>query len=81
MNRRNFLITSAGAALAAPRLMALGNNAILEMRYLRMRNSADNQMQRNTEFTGQHLLPALQRAGIGPVGFFSSMIGAGSPLC
>ena len=64
MDRRNFLMTSAGAALAAPSLMALGNNAILEMRYVRMRNSADNQVQRNTEFTGKYLLPALERAGI-----------------
>lgn len=80
MDRRNFLMTSAGAALAAPSLMALGNNAILEMRYVRMRNSADNQVQRNTEFTGKYLLPALERAGIGPVGFFSSFIGAGGPF-
>jgi hypothetical protein len=79
MDRRNFLTASAGAALAAPELLALGSNAIIEMRYVRMRNGPDNQVQRNTEFTGKHLLPAMVRAGVGPVGFFSSMIAADGP--
>jgi hypothetical protein len=80
MDRRNFLKASTGAALAAPGLVALGTNAIIEMRYVRMRNGAENQVQRNTEFTGKHLLPALERAGIGPLGFFSSMIAADGPF-
>jgi hypothetical protein len=80
MNRRNFLRTTAATALAAPTLSALDRNAIIEMRYVRMRNSSDNQVHRNTEFTGKHLLPALQRAGIGPMGFFMSMIGPDSPF-
>jgi hypothetical protein len=80
MDRRNFFKVSAGAALAAPGLAAVGTNAIIEMRYVRMRNSSDNQVQRNTEFAGKHLFPALERAGIGPVGSFLSMIAADGPF-
>ena len=79
MDRRNFLTASAGAALAAPELLALGDNAIIEMRQVRMRNSADNQVQRNMDFAGKHLFPAMERAGAGPMGFFSSVIAADGP--
>lgn len=80
MDRRDFLKASAGAALAAPALAALGDNAVIEVRHIYMRNSADNQVQRNVEFTGKHLKPALERAGVGRMGFFSSMIAANSPF-
>lgn len=80
MDRRDFLKASAGAALAAPGLSALGDNAIIEIRYLYMRNSADHQLQRNTDFTGKFLMPAMERAGVGRMGFFQSMIAANSPF-
>jgi len=80
MDRRNFLKASAGVGLAAPAALAWGDNAIIELRYVRMRNGPENQLQRNTEFASKHYLPALQRAGAGPTGFFTSLIAAGSPF-
>jgi hypothetical protein len=66
MNRRN-LITGA-AALSVPAPGASAKNAIYELRYFRMRNGA--QMQRTSDFLSKFYLPAAQRLGIGPVGFF-----------
>jgi hypothetical protein len=76
MNRRN-LITAA-AALSVPAPGAGAKNAIYELRYFRMRNGA--QIQRTTDFLSKHYLPAAQRAGIGPLGFFNALIGEQSPF-
>jgi hypothetical protein len=76
MNRRN-LITGA-AALSVPAPGATARNAIYELRYYRMRNGA--QIQRTSDFLSKFYLPAAQRLGIGPVGFFNAMIGEESPF-
>ena len=43
-----------------------------------MRNGP--QTERTSDFLSRHFLPAAQRLGIGPVGFFSAMIGEESPF-
>ncbi len=48
------------------------------MRYFRLRNG--NQVQRTQDFLGKAFLPAAQRAGIGPMGFFSGLIAQDSPF-
>ena len=82
MNRRKFLNTAAPAGLAAAASAPLGAasaaNAIFELRYFRMRNGP--QVQRTSEFLGKHYLPAAQRAGLGPLGFFSGVIAGESPF-
>ena len=76
MNRRN-LITGA-AALSVPARGATAKNAIYELRYFRMRNGA--QIQRTSDFLSKFYLPAAQRLGIGPLGFFNALIGEQSPF-
>src|ERR1700682_2829692 len=76
MNRRN-LITGA-AALSVPAPGATAKNAIYELRYFRMRNGA--QMIRTSDFLAKFYLPAAQRLGIGPLGFFNALIGEQSPF-
>jgi hypothetical protein len=76
MNRRN-LITAA-AALSVPAPGAPAKNAIYELRYFRMRNGA--QIQRTSDFLAKFYLPAVQRLGIGPLGFFNALIGEQSPF-
>jgi hypothetical protein len=76
MNRRN-LITAA-AALGVPAPGSAAKTAIYELRYFRMRNGA--QIQRTSDFFAKHYLPAAERLGIGPVGFFNALIGEQSPF-
>src|SRR5260370_29813688 len=76
MNRRN-LITAA-AALSVPAPGAGAKNAIYELRYFHLRNGA--QIQRTADFLSKYYLPAAQRAGIGPFGFFNALIGEQSPF-
>ena len=76
MNRRN-LITAA-AAMSVPAPGAPSKNAIFELRYFRMRNGA--QIQRTTDFLSKSYLPAAQRIGIGPLGFFNALVAEQSPF-
>jgi hypothetical protein len=76
MNRRN-LITAA-AALGVPAPGAGVKNAIYELRYFHLRNGT--QIQRTADFLSKYYLPAAQRAGMGPFGFFSALIGEQSPF-
>jgi hypothetical protein len=76
MNRRN-LITGA-AALGVPSPGATTKNAIYELRYFRMRNGT--QIQRTSDFLSKYYMPAAQRLGIGPLGFFNALIGEQSPF-
>lgn len=57
---------------------AAPQNAFFELRYYHMRNGS--QTQRTADFLGKHYLPAAQRAGIGPLGFFGAVIAEGSPF-
>jgi len=45
-----------------------------------MRNATEDQMQRTVGFLSKGALPALERAGIGPLGFFTSVIAEESPF-
>ena len=76
MNRRN-LITAA-AALSVPAPGAGGKNAIFELRYYRLRNGG--QVQRTSDFLGKSYLPAAERAGVGPLGFFNNLVGEQGPF-
>ena len=82
MRRREFLVqTGAAGALAAPSASAaMPKNQIIEMRTFYLRNTQDNQRQRTTDFIRQAHMPALQRAGTGPVGVFSSTVAPHAPF-
>ena len=80
MNRRDFSIAAAGLALAGPLAAASAKRSIIELRYLRLRNTPENQMQHTSDFLRNGALPALKRAGIAPVGFFASVIAEQSPF-
>jgi hypothetical protein len=55
-----------------------GKRALFHLRYYRMRSGP--QGERTTRYLQRGWLPAAQRAGIGPLGFFSSVIGPQSPF-
>jgi hypothetical protein len=75
MNRRAFTLTSAGAAASVPAAAAASKKGIFELRFFRLRNSADNQAPRVSDFLKSAILPAAQRNGFGPVGVFRNFIG------
>jgi len=54
------------------------SRAIIELRWFRMRSG--RQVDRTNEFLRRGWLPAAQRAGVGPLGFFNSLVGAESPF-
>ena len=79
MNRRKFL-AAGGAGLVAPGVAAEpGKTSILDLSYIQMRNSRDEQARTTQEFVEKTVAPALRRAGSGPVGIFSNLIGPDSP--
>jgi len=80
MTRRAFL-PAAASTLAAGNAAAAdaAKNVILELRRIQLRNSADNQRQRNNEFLKQQVA-AFGRAGAGPTGVFSSTIAPDGPF-
>jgi hypothetical protein len=80
MTRRKMLPTAAAAALAGSAAAAdPPKNAIIELRRFQLRNSPDNQRQRNTDFLRQRAA-ALARAGAGPLGAFASNIAPNGPF-
>jgi hypothetical protein len=78
MHRRQFVGAAASAGLAAAPVAAAQQNAFFELRYYHMRNGS--QTQRTSDFLGKYFLPAAQRLGIGPLGFFGAVIAEGSPF-
>jgi len=74
MNRRTFALTSAGAAAASGAPPA-SQPGIIQLTMVRLRNSADGQSQRISEFLKSVMAPAFQRNGVGPFGFFRNLIG------
>jgi hypothetical protein len=80
MNRRT-LLSSAGATALAIGAQAADapKNAIIELRRIQLRNSPDNQRQRNTEFLREQLA-AFQRAGAGPTGAWTTSIAPNGPF-
>ena len=78
MHRRQFVGAAASAGLAAAPVAAAQQNAFFELRYYHMRNGS--QTQRTSDFLSKYFLPAAQRLGIGPLGFFGAVIAEGSPF-
>jgi hypothetical protein len=80
MTRRAFIPAAASAVAAGNAAAAdAAKNVILELRRVQLRNSADNQRQRNNVFLKEQVA-ALQRAGAGPTGVFSSTIASDGPF-
>jgi hypothetical protein len=80
MKRRDFAVAASGVAFAGPMAGATPARSIIELRWLKMRTTTDNQMQRTSEFIGKVAFPALQRAGVSPLGCFAPVIAADSPF-
>ena len=81
MKRRHFPIAASGLALSGPLAAAVPiKRSIIELRYMRMRNAQENQMQRATEFLRNSAAPAVKRAGVTSLGFFASVIAEESPF-
>lgn len=81
MNRRQFLVAGGGVlTMQLPSGAAEGKNAIIELRQYMLRNNTDAMLQRTTDFVGKAYVPALKRAGFGPVGAFAAVIGQESPF-
>lgn len=80
MTRRAFLPTAASAvAMGSAAAADPAKNVILELRRIQLRNSSDNQRQRNNDFLKAQV-SALSRAGAGPTGVFSSNIAPDGPF-
>lgn len=81
MRRRQFL--SAPALAGASFHMSAQqtpSQAILELSCYYLRNSPDQQMQRVSDALERIWMPAIKRAGSGPVGIFASLIAPHSPF-
>jgi hypothetical protein len=79
MTRRRFLPAAATVAAGAAQMNAQNEAPrVLELRVVRLRNSADQQRQRLVDFLKDATLPALQRAKL-RCGFFQSAIAADAP--
>src|ERR1019366_9671006 len=80
MTRRTFLPTAASVMAAGNAAAAdAAKSVVLELRRIQLRNSPDSQRQRNNDFLKQQVA-ALQRAGAGPTGVFSSTIASDGPF-
>ncbi len=80
MTRRAFIpAAAAGAGLSAAAAEPV-SRATIEISYYRLRNTAENQRQRMSQFLEHSYLPALRRAGAGPVGVFGNTISADGPF-
>jgi len=77
MKRREFVSATAAAGMAAAAPADPPKNAYFHLLYFYMRNGS--QVDRTTAYLRDTFLPAAKRAGIGPVGFFSPVIGERSP--
>jgi hypothetical protein len=78
MQRRQFIGSAASAGLAAVPAAAAPANSFFELRYYYMRNGS--QTKRTEEFLSKCFLPAAERLGIGPLGFFGAVIAQESPF-
>jgi hypothetical protein len=80
VKRRHFPIAASGLALAGPLAAAPAKKSIVDLRYMRMRNTQENQMQRATDFLRNGAAPAVKRAGATALGFFAPVIAEESPF-
>jgi hypothetical protein len=79
MTRRAFVPATLGVAATTMSAADNPKPGYLEIRRYQLRNSADNQRQRTTEFLRQQTA-ALERAGAGPAGAFASSIAPNTPF-
>jgi hypothetical protein len=79
MTRRNFVPAALAAASAAAAPADQAQPVFIELRRYQLRNSADNQRQRTSNFLREQAA-ALVRAGAGPVGAFAASIAPHSPF-
>jgi hypothetical protein len=79
MTRRKFVpaLAAGGALVSSAQMRA---PSIYEIRTIHLRNSADNQRARVTEFLQHVAVPALARAGITPCAYFTSMVAEETPF-
>ncbi len=80
MTRRSFLPAIAAPAMAAGAPAAPPAPGIIEIGIAHLRNTHEDQEKRVAEVWKNGFVPALERAGSGPVGVFSSSIGPESPF-
>jgi hypothetical protein len=82
MDRRQFLVAAAGGYLgmAVPAGAAESKRSIIEMRRFKLRNNQEAMTQRTNDYIAKTYVPALNRAGVSPVGVFGSLIGPDSPF-
>lgn len=78
MHRRTFLATSSLAPLARAAEPEQPKNAFYHLVYYYMRNGS--QVDRTTQYLQKVWMPAAQRSGIGPLGFFSPVLGERAPF-
>jgi hypothetical protein len=78
MQRRTFLATSSLAPLARAAEPEQPKNAFYHLVYYYMRNGT--QVERTTQYLQKAWMPAAERAGIGPMGFFSPVLGDRAPF-
>jgi len=80
MNRRNFIHTALAGGVTAG--MSRGAAAAAESKYLALawyRSRRDLDVQRLSDFLGNSLIPAYNRAGVKPVGLLQVSVGPDSP--
>ena len=58
MNRRQFLATGTALASAAPVFAASAKPSIIELSYIRMRNTQDAMVQRTNDYLAKSYVPA-----------------------
>jgi len=81
MKRRSLLASAAAAPLVSSAMQTPSQKPkYLELSWLRLRNTPDNQRRRLAEFLEQHVAPALKRINAQPWGFFSSSIAPDTPF-
>jgi len=81
MKRRTVLASAAAASAASFAMQSPASKPkYLELSWLRLRNTPDNQRRRLADFLEQHAAPALQRVNAQPWGFFQSVIAPDSPF-
>jgi hypothetical protein len=80
MKRRHFPIVASGLAFAGPLAAAPTRQSIIELRYMRMRNAQENQMQRATDFLRNGAAPAVKKAGVTALGVFAPVMAEQSPF-
>ncbi len=78
MYRRDFVTLSAAAGLAGAAPAASSKNALFSLLYFYLRQGT--QPARTTAYLNKVWMPAAQRAGLGPLGFFSPVFGERSPF-